>query len=61
MDIYSLTIAHMHAGVRPVRMSAWAEDRYYSSQIALPRLNPGVLRSIVIPACMALALGITLI
>ncbi|NKN38995.1 hypothetical protein HFC70_21815 [Agrobacterium sp. a22-2] len=61
MDIYSLTITHIHTGPQPVRMSARAEECYYSSQFALQRLSPGLLRSIVIGASVTLILGIALI
>ena len=61
MDIYSLAVTHTHAGAPPAPMSARAEDRYYSNQIAMPRLSPGLLGSIAMTASVILILGITLI
>ncbi|MER9078667.1 hypothetical protein [Mesorhizobium sp. M0895] len=61
MDIYSLAATHIHTAARPGPMSAWAEDRYYSDQIAWPHLNQGLLGSIVMTAGVILILGITLI
>ncbi|RXT30570.1 hypothetical protein B5P46_01085 [Rhizobium leguminosarum] len=61
MDIYGLAVTHIHTAVRPVRMSAWAEDRYYSNQMDLRRLNPGLRGSIAIAAGLTLILGVTLI
>lgn len=61
MDIYSLAITHIYTRPRPVRISAWAEDRYYSNQIALPRLSSGLLGSVTIMVGVILILGITLI
>lgn len=61
MDIYSLAITHIHARPQPVRMSAWAEDCYYSNQIVLPRLSSGLLGSVTITVGVVLILGITVI
>ena len=61
MDIYSLVATNIHPGARPEPMNARAEDRYYSDQITLPRLSPGVLRSIAMTAGVILILGIGLI
>ncbi|CDZ60819.1 hypothetical protein [Neorhizobium galegae] len=61
MDIYSLAITHIHTQAQPVRMSAWAEDRYYSDQMALTRLSLGLLGSIAMTAGMFLILCTTLI
>ncbi|MGX5842938.1 hypothetical protein ACWGTI_19660 [Mesorhizobium sp. ArgA1] len=61
MDIYSLAATHIHAGARPGPMSAQAEDRYYSSQIVLPHLSPGLLGSFAMTAGLILILGTTLI
>ena len=61
MDIYSLVAANLHTEPRQASMNARAEDRYYSDQITLPRLSPGVLRSIAMTAGVILILGIGLI
>lgn len=58
MDIYGLAITHIRTAVRPVRMSAWAEDRYYSNQMDLRRLNPGLRGSIAIAAGLTLAVSV---
>lgn len=56
MDIYSLVAANIRPKADPARMDAKAEDRYYSDQIALPRLSPGLLGSIVVTSCAILIL-----
>ncbi|CAN7580098.1 hypothetical protein [Mesorhizobium sp. LjNodule214] len=61
MDIYSVAVTNIHAGARPAPMSARAEERYYSNQIALPHLSPGLLGSIAITAGVILILGIPLV
>lgn len=60
MDINSLAAAHIHAGDRPTRMTARAEDRYYASQI-VPRLRPGLVGAMVTMASVILILGTSLI
>ena len=54
MDIYSLVAANLHAGARPTPMDGKSEDRYYSRQVALPRLGRGLLGSIVVCALLIL-------
>ncbi|QTG17281.1 hypothetical protein G6M86_28780 (plasmid) [Agrobacterium tumefaciens] len=61
MDIYSLAITHIHAPVPTVRMSAWAEDRYYSDHKGVPRFRPGLFGSVAMAAGMIMILGMTLI
>ncbi|CAN7649803.1 hypothetical protein [Rhizobium sp. LjRoot254] len=60
MDIYSLTTIHIHIAMRPARMSAWAEDHYYSNHMGV-RLGSGLLGSIALAAGVTMMLGITLI
>ncbi len=57
MEICDLVAANFHTGsdIRP--MSTQAEDRYYASQIALPRLSPALLGSIATIAGMIMILG----
>ncbi|MER8423891.1 hypothetical protein [Mesorhizobium sp. M1112] len=54
MDIYSLVAANLHSGARPALKDAKSEDRYYSDQVALPRLGPGLLGSIAVCALLIL-------
>ena len=62
MDIYSLAVTHIHTGLRPVPLSARAEDHYYcSNQVVLPHLSRGLLRSIAMTAGVILIIGLTLI
>ncbi|MUZ76188.1 hypothetical protein GOZ90_26500 [Agrobacterium vitis] len=61
MDIYGLVITHIRTELRPVRMNAWAEDRYYSTHMGLRRFRPGPFESISMAAGLILMLGITLI
>lgn len=60
MDIYSLVATSISPGARAGRMNAKAEDRYYSDYVGLPPVNPGLLGSIAVTACIVLILvGIT--
>ncbi len=61
MDIYSLTAAHMRITARPARMSAREEDRYYSNQVALPRLDPRLIGAISMVVSVILIFGVGLI
>ena len=61
MDIYSIAAANLQISARPSRMNAEAENRYYSKQVALPRLGPGLLGSIAMTASVILMMGIVLI
>ena len=54
MDIYSLVATNTRSGGYPARMDAKSEDRYYSDQVARPRLSPGLLGSIVVTSCVLL-------
>jgi len=56
MDIYGLIATNMRSRARPARMDAKSEDRYYSDQVALPRLSRGLLGSIVVMTCALLVL-----
>ena len=56
MDIYSLVATNIRSKGHPVPMAAKAEDRYYRDQVALPRLNPSLLGSIVAATCAILVL-----
>ena len=56
MDIYSLVATNMRSGGHPARMDPKSEDRYYSDQLALPRLSAGLLGSIVATTCALLIL-----
>ena len=57
MDIYGLVATNIRSKNHPVQMAAEAEDRYYREQVALPRLNPSLLGSIVAATCAILVLG----
>jgi hypothetical protein len=46
MDIYSLVAANLQTKAHPAPMSARSEERYYSEQIALPRLSPRLFGSV---------------
>lgn len=56
MDIYSLVATNIRSKGHPVPMATKAEDRYYREQVVLPRLNPGLLGSIVATTCAILVL-----
>ena len=56
MDIYSLVATNMRSGAHPAPMDAKSEDRYYSDQVALPRMSPRLLGSIFVTSCGLLIL-----
>lgn len=61
MDIYGLAATHIHTEPRSAPMTARAEDRYYTNQIALARLSPALLGSIAMMAGIVLFLGTGLV
>lgn len=52
MDIYSLVAANLVSGTRFKPGDGRSEDRYYSQRVAVPRLAPGLLGSIVVCAVL---------
>ncbi|CAN7221728.1 hypothetical protein LJR245_000777 [Rhizobium leguminosarum] len=57
MDLQSLVAAHMPNRRRPTPMGASAEDRYYRSQITLPRLRLRLLGLAAATASLTLLLA----
>jgi hypothetical protein len=56
MDIYSLVAAHLPPTCRPPAMDARAEERYYRTQVMLPRLSLRPMISIATTAGLVLLL-----
>lgn len=61
MDIYGLVAAHMRGGSHSAPIGTRAEDRYYASHCASPRLSLRALRPLALAACVMLILGVTLL
>ncbi|OWK25557.1 hypothetical protein AJ87_09115 [Rhizobium yanglingense] len=57
MDIYSLAITHIHAAARPLRMSAWEEESYYSNHKGGRHFGPVLLGSIAMAVGVIMMLG----
>ncbi len=56
MDFHSLVAAHLPLTRRPPAMDARAEERYYRTQVLLPRLSLQPLISIATTAGLVLLL-----
>lgn len=56
VDIYSLTIAHINTAIRPARLCARAEDRYYCNHMGA-RFRPELLGLIAIAASAIMMLS----